>query len=185
MVTIIVVEGPDGSGKTTLALWIAQKYGLEYTRPPADLLSSSEGPSPGLVEWWENELGSSASKDRVYDRTFYVSEVLYAQAQKDRPLMCPDPERMTRGLADFIHRVDLLIFCLPGWQVERQNLDDVGRLSLQGVDQEQLEKISWAYEYMHYLFSELMFERCTVYDYTTMTLSHIEEAVSESLSVAN
>lgn len=173
---MIVVEGPDGSGKTTLAKWIAEEFDLEYRRAPT--LSSESGPDDAAVTWFAQQLEADVSGGGVYDRVFIISEMLYQLATPGRPLM-KDAKYMRQNLKRFHSVCDLLIFCLPPWEAAQKNLGDVGRLSLQGVDQLALEKIHWAYGYQYQLFAESYYERVTMWDYTVMSHDHIREAVVE------
>src|SRR5215472_10794451 len=88
---MLIVEGPDGGGKTTLAHAIADAYDLTYMRPPPELLSSSLGPGPGsgLHEWWVEQmrLPEKEHTRNVYDRCFFISEAIYQMAQVDRDLI--------------------------------------------------------------------------------------------------
>lgn len=172
---MIVVEGPDGSGKTTLAKWIEEEFSIEYRRAPT--LSSEHGPDDEAVVWFENQMDRDI-EGGVYDRIFTISEPIYQLATPGRPLM-RDEVYMGLALQKLWVKCDLLIFCLPPWADARQNLEDVNRLALQGVDVLALEKIHWAYNYQFQLFKECYFDRVTLYDYTSMTTAHIEEAIRE------
>jgi len=171
---MIVVEGPDGSGKTTLAKWIAENCGLEYRRAPT--LSSETGPDDKAVFWFEDQLVGKTAEGGVYDRVFIISEPIYQLASPGRPLM-RNERYMTAHLQRFLNTCKLLIFCLPPWETARDNMDADGRLTLQGVDREMFRKIHWMYSCQADLYKEAMFETVTIYDYTRMNKSHIEEAV--------
>ena len=178
---MIVVEGPDGTGKTTLAQQLADEFELEYTRAPH--LSSETGPTDGdaIVTWWERQF--KLKKPRIYDRSFYISEPIYQMAQHERDLIV-DNKRYDTGFFRLVNKLDLLIFCHPPWAVARQVLEDEGRLSLQGVDIHVLEKIHWLYGVMIDHWMEILFERVTMYDWTSMTTDHIKEAVGEIVGPA-
>ena len=172
---MVVIEGPDASGKTTLAEELATEFGLEYCRAP--YLSSEVGPlSDAIVDWWEKQL--RLKKPRVYDRCFYISEPIYQLAQPERKLIV-DNQRYDAGWFKLVNKVDLLVFCLPPWPAARQVLDDSNRLALEGVNINQLEKIHWLYGVMASHWMEILYERVTFYDYTNMTNHHIKEAVGE------
>lgn len=173
---MIVVEGPDGSGKTELCRYIAEEFGFEYRRAPS--LSSTTGPDEAAVEWFAEQLQGDTGDNGVYDRVFIISEPIYQLATPGRPLL-RDDKYMTMALRRFISQVDLLIFCLPPWETARQNLSNIGRDQLAGVDMLQLEKIHWAYGYQASMFARILYERVTLWDYTRMSHDHIREAVSE------
>jgi thymidylate kinase len=179
---MIVLEGPDGSGKTTLAEELCREFGLKYTRAPH--LSSETGPTDGdaIVEWWERQL-KLKKKDKIYDRTFYISEPIYQMAQGKRDLIV-DNKRYDAGFFKFTNKVDLLVFCLPPWETTRQTLSDDNRLALEGVDVHMLRKVHWLYGVMASHWMEILFERVSVYDYTSMTNQHIKEAVGELVAAA-
>jgi hypothetical protein len=174
---MIVIEGPDGSGKTTLAEELAEEFKLSYTRAPH--LSSEHGPtSDMIVDWWEKQFRKTTHQRKIYDRSFYISEPIYQMAQPDRALIA-DNKRYDKGFFKLTNTVDLLIFCHPPWPVARQVLEDTNRLALEGVNVHMLEKIHWLYGVMISHWMEILFERVTIYDYTTMTTNHIKEAVGE------
>lgn len=175
---MIVVEGPDGSGKTTLAELIADEFDLEYRRAPT--LSSTTGPDEAAIDWFADQMRDSNGQGGVYDRLFVISEPIYQLATPGRPLM-RDAAYMALALQKVWQKVDLLIFCLPPWEAAVKNLEDVGRAALHGVDRLQLEKIHWMYSYQYELFKQGFFELVTQWDYTRMSHDHIKEAVSESL----
>ena len=180
---MIVIEGPDGSGKTTLAEELCREFKLKYTRAPH--LSSETGPTDGdaIVDWWERQLRGKTSRGKIYDRTFYISEPIYQFAQPERDLLV-DIKRFDAGFFKLVNTLDLLIFCMPPWETARQNLSDIGRLSLQGVDEHMLEKVHWRYGVELSHFMEILFDRVTIYDYTSMTTDHIKEAVGEIVGAA-
>src|SRR5438105_13425965 len=119
----IIVEGPDGSGKTTLANKLSDVYDLMYRRPPAATLSSTHGPGDGLVEWWGSELGKTPShlNHGVYDRCFFISDPIYQQAQSDRPLLLSGHE-LVRGIMRLWNVEPIIIFCLPPFEVQLANV---------------------------------------------------------------
>ena len=163
----IIIEGPDGSGKTQLATDLCEEFSREYRRPPAEALSSTTGPADWLPEWWNGQLAlnPSALARGVYDRCFYISDPIYQQAQANRPLLI-EGKALARGLANLWTVEPIIVFCLPPFEVQLANVKQSGRERLDGVDDKDLEKINNAY----WAYSELWFQALggdvMRYDYT-------------------
>jgi hypothetical protein len=141
----VIVEGPDGSGKTTLARRMEADFNLEYRRPPEELLSSSTGPSPGLLEWWREQLRRHDRADGVYDRCFWVSEPIYSSVML-RPPLC-SPVDIVRGINDLWVEGPLLIFCMTEEVTMLENTFLAGRPRLADIsdDQRKLKAINFLY----------------------------------------
>ena len=178
---MVILEGPDASGKTTLAHKICERYGFEYCRNPH--LSSVEGPtSPKIVDWWIDQLASDDSGNKVYDRCFYISELIYQLAQPERELLT-NPTEFSFGLWRVMRKASLVVFCLPPWEAQRTTLQDHNRAALHGVELKMLEKISWAYCAVGTLVREGILDRYLEYDYTEMSPHGVYEAVEDLLEV--
>ena len=161
----IIIEGPDGAGKTTLAKRVAEHYGLEYRRPPLDLLSSSEGPRVGLAEWWDAELARAPSDlaTTVYDRCFYISDPIYQQAQPHRELIL-SPHSLAQGIMKLWNVEPYIIFCLTDFNAVLRNVRQAGRSHLD-ITAEELCKVwnqYWAY---YAMWQSSLFEQVRKYDY--------------------
>ena len=163
----IICEGPDGSGKTTLAKKIADEFDLEYRRPPAEALSSTVGPADWLAEWWDGQLAmrQSALGHGVYDRCFYISDPIYQQAQPWRDLLL-DGEHLARGISRLWSVEPILIFCLPPFNVQLSNISQAGRDRLENVGNDQLLKIDNAYWAAYAIWSQALYDNVMLYDYT-------------------
>lgn len=162
----IIVEGPDGSGKTTLAKKLSDLYGLEYSRPPEAVLSSTKGPGGiALVDWWNNELASDGLSKKVYDRCFFISDPIYQQAQASRDLLIDGPQ-LVRGIMKLWNVEPIIIFCLPPWEVQIANVRQKDRGRLEGVGDNALLKISNAYWAYYAMWSNGLFENIRLYNYT-------------------
>lgn len=106
---MLILEGPDNSGKTMLAKKLCERHNLEYCRPPT--LSSVDGANRGVADWWDEQLENP--KLAVYDRTFYISDTIYRSFHpQDVPIR--GEERMCQAL-DAIMEVGMVIFCAPMW----------------------------------------------------------------------
>ena len=153
---MIVIEGPDGTGKTTLARDLSRKFGLEYSRPPAHALSSEGGAlSSALADWWVEQVAAVPSM-RIYDRTYYISDPIYRPHSGRTPL--EDGPSFCRNLAAFIQSAPAIVFCLPPLEIAMANTFDQeeGRPQLSYLDREKAEIVYWQY----WAAYELWFEAC-------------------------
>lgn len=107
---MIIVEGPDGSGKTTLARQISQRLGWPLIespgRVPADALDR--------LARYEAELDDAPV---VSDRSRLVSELVYGLVLRQRRYALDD---LPRKLGALVRSRAILILCDPGslWTVE-------------------------------------------------------------------
>jgi len=163
----IIVEGPDGSGKTHLAQQLAATFDLEYRRPPAEALSSTTGPADWLPEWWNGQLAlnPTALATGVYDRCFYISDPIYQLAQVDRDLLLDGPA-LRRGISHLWTIEPYLIFCLPPFNVQLANVHQMDRDKLEGVSDKALEKINNAYWAAAEMWWQALGGDVMTYDYT-------------------
>jgi hypothetical protein len=163
----IIVEGPDGAGKTTLAQRIATEYEREYRRPPPALLSSTHGPADHLAEWWNGQLAmrpSSLGKG-VYDRCFYISDPIYQQAQVERDLHI-HPKELAQGIGRLWSIEPILIFCLPDFEVTLTNIRQDDRPQLKDVSAQALSKVWNMYWATYAWCAQALYDNVMLYDYT-------------------
>lgn len=163
----IIIEGPDGSGKTTLAHALCEQLDREYRRPPPEVLDSAMGPQgDGLPTWWDSELSMLPSyhKQYIYDRCFYISDPIYQMAQPERKLLVPG-DRLMRGTHKLWAIEPIIIFCLPDFEVQLSNVRQESRPRLAGVSDRALEKISNAYWSFYSLWDQALFGNVRRYNY--------------------
>lgn len=173
---MIILEGPDGSGKTTLAHELCSEFNLEYMRYEG--LSSTQGPDgPAIIEWWDEQMAQDRS-DAVYDRCYYISEPIYQLATPSRELIAA-PQQMVHGITRLVNFSPLIIFCLPPWEVTIANVGQ--RERLEGVDDRALQKIHWAYWSAYAQWGEMLFHSVTYWNYTYHVLAPVKDRVREHL----
>lgn len=142
---MLIIEGPDCSGKTTLAADIEAEYPyLNYRRPPS--LSSSKGANFGVCEWWVEQLERSAWERMhgVYDRCFAISEPVYTTVTNR------EPNCVSRELSDMVSMLitqkPTIIFCLPDWaKIREAEAGATDKPSLQGMSPLREQLVWWAY----------------------------------------
>jgi len=116
---VIVIEGPDGSGKSTLIKRISQRFGLNVAPRAAN---SIKGPVSDLCGWVDDDLLNwGMTKLRIYDRYPLISEPIYGP-------MCRGfmPAKMstswTRNRTNTFRSMSLVIWCLPPLEVVKTNV---------------------------------------------------------------
>jgi len=115
----IILEGPDGAGKSTLAEWLIQHYNLEYHH---------EGPPPQGVSCLVHYGGilhqaREHHQSVVYDR-FALGERVYGPIYRKVDGLGPDGWRIMRRLLNASGVIQVLCLpayqtCLKNWQMRR------------------------------------------------------------------
>lgn len=80
----VIVEGPDGAGKSTLAAFVAQSLGWKIV--------ASVGPTQNVHEFNERARSALCSRHIVFDRHPIVSERIYGNL-RGKLMTDPDLER--------------------------------------------------------------------------------------------
>ncbi len=116
---MIIVEGPDGAGKTTFVHKMQEA--LRY--PVADrVVDKATNALTDLQEWVENNL-YSGFQGVIFDRHRLISEVIYGPLI--RPGQNPDfmnRHWLTRSLQELYRIRPVIIYCLPPRETVHANL---------------------------------------------------------------
>jgi len=157
---IIILEGPDGSGKTTLAKYLQSRHDFQYvhTGPPTD---------NDLLEEYGRTLYDAcrSSRNVVIDR-LHVGERIYGPQLRGQ-------DRLGRDGEILIHRLISaygvrLVFCLPPYEVALSNWKSRFAEGMELIEKEAIyQKVYAAYRAT---MNDAFYNQSTWFDYTKMTL---------------
>lgn len=114
----LIVEGPDGAGKSNLVKALVDNYGIEQG-PKA---STTDGPLPlDMARWTREYLQSPETK--IYDRHPLISELIYAPAlSRAFNGGYQDLMDLSEMLEWFYDQEPAIIYCLPPFEVVNRNV---------------------------------------------------------------
>lgn len=143
---MLVVEGPDGAGKTTLIKTLLQHSDRQVQ---ARAVTSEQGPVMDLVKWTEYHVGMTDQyfhtprNRRLYDRFTLISEPIYGPLTRGRLADGFDNgEWLAIAWAHFLRANPVMLFCLPPLEDVKRNIAHLPQMA--GV-QENIETIYWQY----------------------------------------
>ena len=100
----IIVEGPDGGGKTNLIEWLQGRF------HNFEVIRNELGPEQDFDTWWPEQLDREKSQIiPVHDRFFY-SELIYGPLIRGH---LKPPEVLVNNVLWFLRSHSLLIYCRP------------------------------------------------------------------------
>jgi hypothetical protein len=120
--TRIVVEGPDGAGKTNLIERLVAQTNYELMERASD---SVRGPVNDLSGYVERDVYDREDNDRLYDRHPLISDLIYGPVIRgqigfdDRSLGW-----LTGMLEMFYGHRPLVVYCLPPWSEVHRNVQE-------------------------------------------------------------
>lgn len=116
---MILVEGPDGAGKSTLIKSLVEVTGFEVA---PRVVSKDTKAMLDLKVWVEDNL-DLGPHDAIYDRYRLISEFIYGPVL--RSTQAPgfdDPDWVLHNLSHLYKNDPIIIYCLPPLDVVRHNL---------------------------------------------------------------
>lgn len=140
---MIIIEGADGAGKTTLIHRLMEETGLPLHERHC---TSEGGPKDNLYEWAKQDVTTWHEQPMsIYDRHPLISEYIYGGLLRGGV----DEDFLTVEAQELIERMNreaLVIFCIPPYEVLAQNTKVNEQMP--GVKQN-LENLYWAYRDKH------------------------------------
>jgi len=128
----VIVEGPDGAGKSTLVSYLSQALDLKvHTRAS----SSKDGPVEDLAEWvteqfrWHEDTGMAT----IYDRHPIISEPIYGPAIRNKTRPKFDDEAWIRLVKAELYKTSVVVWCRPPIEVVSANVTDSMHEQMHGV----------------------------------------------------
>jgi len=118
---IIIVEGPDGSGKTTLIERLSSRLDI----PVAPRVVAKDTTTKiNLQDWVEDNLEEGFQR-KIFDRHRLISEPIYGPIMRiSQQEGFTDREWMHRVMHGFRFIRPITFFCLPPIEVVRKNVEN-------------------------------------------------------------
>jgi hypothetical protein len=168
---MIIVEGPDGAGKTTLVSQIEHDW--DITREPKQTSAQAVSLTPP-GGWIEQQLAQGFGM-RLYDRFALISSPCYTMLE-NRTMVEPLTDPMWMKLQHYrLSQIDpVIIWCLPPLEIVKENLlreDDSGRGLIDHIEEIYLAYVAF-YGAMSCCTTSQM-----VWDYTMPDLPHLANLI--------
>jgi len=157
---VLIVEGPDGAGKTTLIKKLQAQFGLEVA---PRVVSKDAEALVDLKHWVEDNVITAPHK-LIFDRHRLISEPIYGPVLRgEQQPGFIDTHWMTAMLGQFYAGEPLIIYCLPPLETVKANIaDDPDNM----VVKDHIEGIYAAYTARAALDATLSPRSTVIYDYT-------------------
>jgi hypothetical protein len=128
----IIIEGPDGSGKSTLIWRLTEALGYEVNAKASDSLT---GPVPDLAKWTVDDMARWPSDivPRIYDRYPVISEPLYGLVVRHNIRPQFDNTGWLADLRLTMYRRAVVVWCLPSLDTVRLNVTSKPNDQMPGV----------------------------------------------------
>jgi hypothetical protein len=120
---MIVIEGPDGAGKSVLVKKLAKAFDIPIAPRKDRILPDNQGPIDDICGWVDRDiLNWGACELAIYDRYPLISEPIYGAAIRGEI-----PDKMSTGWMraryNSFRSMSLVIWCVPSYDRVRANVD--------------------------------------------------------------
>lgn len=176
---MIILEGPDGGGKTTLLHQIQERTGIVQ----APRFATSEGgPKDDMARLVIDDI-VNWPKLQIYDRHGIISDAIYGPIHRGQPSPGLDQWDSYATLYKMMMEHDpLIIWCLPPLAVAKYNESQGPRLDGVGA---RFTQIWWAYHFMS-AQDQHREGRSFLWDYTEeFSTSRLELIISQCQRIAH
>lgn len=115
----IIIEGPDGAGKTTLITGLTRETAIPVHEKAS---TSTGGPVDNIADWAKSDLATWALQPlAIYDRHPMFSEIFYGAVIRNHvdPWFGSDE---ASALAETMMSTGLVIYCLPPIETVMENI---------------------------------------------------------------
>lgn len=156
----IIVEGPDGSGKSSLITHLTESLGLDIHERAS---TSRGGPVDRLAEWVERDIHSYAGVWRpfIYDRHPVISEPIYGRVVRNDLAPRFEFPGWLIGCRLQMYSKTIVVFCMPPLDVVQANVQATRDSQMPGV-LDRIRDVYLAYNKAIELWGGLKY----TYDYT-------------------
>lgn len=167
----IVVEGPDGAGKSTLIGHLTEI--LEYPIHPK-ASDSVKGPVDFLNQWVDRDMSILRGEENsyLYDRHPVISEPIYGRVVRGHTQWPFESSEFLREIREIMYQSCLVVWCLPNLHTVITNVIANGHEQMAGVVP-QIAKVHQAYETAYFRWAG---SKCH-YDYSSSDLNRFTDDV--------
>ena len=118
---MLIVEGPDGGGKTTLIRELSEKLNIPIA---PRVVSKRTEAMLELRDWVDNNLEEGFQRT-IFDRHRLISESIYGPVLRDQQNAgFDDLEWVGPRLGRFYQIAPIIIYCMPPLEVVKANLEN-------------------------------------------------------------
>lgn len=174
---MLILEGPDGGGKTTLVKRLSSELNLPVHERAC---TSDGGPVDDLFKWAYRDAVSMPDQPMaIYDRHPLISEYIYGPIARHYLLpefRSPKAHALMRLMAAQVH----VVFCIPPLEAVVANLSRETSTQMPGVV-ENIARIHAMYQTLAMFWPG----ESTTYDYTAASHSYEHTLVAARLHVVH
>lgn len=128
---MIIFEGPDGGGKTSLAVRMSRELGIPIA---PKVVSADTQPLTNLRDWTEVNV-SKGFQRTIFDRHRIISEPIYGPAMRAKQDLAFCDLGWMLEMTSRLYACDpIILYCLPPLHVVRKNVfnDDTNNEAVKG-----------------------------------------------------